>query len=505
MYDYTVAQNMVNQNDKAAAIKWLAGKSGYDDKTATELVEEIENLKNLSAEKKKIQDEISELKYGDAYERFRSDIYKIDGQTAEDANIGGIGMSLNDTKSVQKYVDKLKSEGYDGIIIKGTNYDADTMGGVNDQYVAFDPEQIKSVDNLNPTGNPDIRYDKNGRDLLEMHNRILAMRKSMQPSDNVKRIGSAAVAEIDADTLPAGYEMLKKYLETDPTTLVENAVGAKMDATDFPDKLKTYLEEEGYEVKPNVVDNLNTARRAIADKVAEDLSMEGASNYSTFVRTRSALQADNPGRGVGARNFTIDANNDQLYQTEAAKLDREYSDRLGIGRSFTPMSDKVISNDAKGYYMGGGIGVSPEHSTGETGVSTVAHERMHSWQDIRQGEWDDRVYDAVQELRDELKKHYHTKAQIREYRKSGADLDYYANNNEQEARMLQSYLDNEGYTDTWMKKVKDGTEWGDEVKPAFDKFYKKLRELSKLGVALPAVAALFGLSLNGGEGVDNIE
>ena len=158
MYDYAVAQNMVSQGNKEMAIKWLADKSSYDDKTATELIEEIDNLKKLADEKKKLQYEISELKYGDAYERFRTDIYKVDGQTAEDANVGGIGMALNDTKSVQKYVDNLKAQGYDGIIIKGTNYDADTMGGINDQYVAFYPEQIKNVDNKKPTKNKDIRY-----------------------------------------------------------------------------------------------------------------------------------------------------------------------------------------------------------------------------------------------------------------------------------------------------------------------------------------------------------
>ena len=158
MYDYSVAYNMVNQGDKDMAIKWLADKSSYDEKTATELIEEIDNMKMLEDEKKRIQDEISELKYGDAYERFRTDIYKVDGQTAEDANVGGIGMALRDDSSVQKYVDNLKAEGYDGIIIKGTNYDSDTMGGVNDQYVVFEPEQIKNVDNKRPTKNKDIRY-----------------------------------------------------------------------------------------------------------------------------------------------------------------------------------------------------------------------------------------------------------------------------------------------------------------------------------------------------------
>lgn len=499
MYHASVVDNMVRQGNKDMAIKWLSEKSGYDDKTATDLVEEIADRRNLEIEKKKLEDELDELKHSDAYERFRTDLYKIDGQKAGDANVGGIGMSLNDKNSVQKYVDKLKSEGYDGIIIKGTHYDSDTMGGINDQYVVFDPEQIKDVDNLNPTTNPDIRYSK-GDSLTDIANRIKAMNKAHELDNGVKRIGSGDVAEIDANTLPAGYNTIKKYLEADPNAMVEKAVGAKVDDYDvFPDKLRQWIEDEGYEAKPNVVDNLNIARRIVAEQTLDELNMEGASGYRKFLETRSGLQKDNPGKGVGPRSFTISANKDQLYQTDAAKLDREYSDRLGIGRSHTPMSDKVLSSDAQGYYMGGGIGINPLHASGESGVSTVAHERLHAWQDINSGDWDSRVGDAIDELRAELKKHYHTKDQIKEYRKSRSDLDYYADSKEQEARMLQSYLDNEGYTKTWRKQSGEKTEWGDEVKPAFDKFFKKLRALSKKGVALPAVAGLVGIGALAGE------
>ena len=43
-----------------------------------------------------------------------------------------------------------------------------------------------------------------------------------------------------------------------------------------------------------------------------------------------------------------------------------------------------------------------------------------------------------------------------------------------------------------MKNKYRAGEWGNEINPAFDKFFDKLRDLSKRGVALPALAALFG-------------
>ena len=106
-----------------------------------------------------IANQIEDLSYTDPYEQFRSHIYAMEGKSPSQANTGGVGMVMdNEDEAVRKYVEMLKKEEYDGIIIKGTNYDRNTMGSKNDQYVVFDPEQIKNVDNKKPTKNKDIRY-----------------------------------------------------------------------------------------------------------------------------------------------------------------------------------------------------------------------------------------------------------------------------------------------------------------------------------------------------------
>jgi hypothetical protein len=59
--------------------------------------------------------------------------------------------------------------------------------------------------------------------------------------------------------------------------------------------------------------------------------------------------------------------------------------------------------------------------------------------------------------------------------------------------MFQQYLQNKGYADApQLKNGSRANEWGDEINPAFDKFIDKLRDLSKRGIALPALTALFG-------------
>lgn len=108
-----------------------------------------------------VEREYNNKKYNDAYELFRTDIYKFAGKDANDANFGGTGMWLeNESEILQKYKDNLVKQGYDGIIIQGTNYDSETMGRKNTQYVAFNSNQIKNITNKKPTtSNPDIRYE----------------------------------------------------------------------------------------------------------------------------------------------------------------------------------------------------------------------------------------------------------------------------------------------------------------------------------------------------------
>lgn len=103
---------------------------------------------NLKEDLKKLKDEYYDLNFSDSFEKFKTDIYKMDGKNAYDANFGGMGLKLKNPKvAVEKYISMLKSAGYDGIFILKTEYDKKYAGGINDQYIAFNSNQIKSVNN----------------------------------------------------------------------------------------------------------------------------------------------------------------------------------------------------------------------------------------------------------------------------------------------------------------------------------------------------------------------
>ena len=74
--------------------------------------------------------------------------------------------------------------------------------------------------------------------------------------------------------------------------------------------------------------------------------------------------------------------------------------------------------------------------------------------------------------------------------------------------MVQDYLEYKNHT----KKYMGGNrkyEYDERIIKPFDKFYAKLRELSKKGIAIPALAGVFGLGVlankKDSEKLDNIE
>ena len=123
-------------------------------------------IAEINKKKKNIENKLYGVNYSDSYEKFRADIYEQEGKSSYDANVGGLGMGLSDPSgTIKKYINSLTDNRNDGIIIKNTRFDKSKAGGLNDQYVAFEPNQIKLEDGTNTTfdgNNPDIRFNDGG-------------------------------------------------------------------------------------------------------------------------------------------------------------------------------------------------------------------------------------------------------------------------------------------------------------------------------------------------------
>lgn len=330
-------------------------------------------------------------------------------------------------------------------------------------------------------------------------------------SNSVKRVGSKDVAKVDKKTLPVGWKELEKRMDLNymDDKIAKLAGKEKLRDVTLPD-MKKILDDMGYGVDPELlkidgeqIATYNALKDAIDDELAMEMSSKGGKAAPEFLKGRSGAAR---GRYAEPENFYLD------HQGRAGYLDAELSDRLGIGLSNTPLSDDLnnyTSRDAAGDYFATGIGLKPsEMLRGEKELSTMAHERLHSFQNTA-GDYAPEVGQAYNELHEALAPYKLNKKQIKDYHgKLGhGDPEYYLNDHEQEARMWQEYLDRAGYTKAENNSSKArrkflagrSEEFDPGIDNAFDQFLLKLRTLSKAGIALPAV----GLALLLGENYNN--
>lgn len=519
-----------------------------------------------------IANEIDNLSYTDPYEQFRSQVYAMEGKTPSQANVGGVGMAMNDEDAaVQKYIDMLKGEGYDGIIIKGTGYDQNVMGGPNDQYVVFDSNQIKSTNNLRPTENPDIMMSKlapGEADLaralanqdLSINNAKVAPGQLGLFDDMPTQTPKTGTRQTSLFDQPQdGLDYYGGDIETPAASgpvdrSVEDLTKIAIDESTLPKgwKKAQELANMGKRAKQIVLDpndpnrarnEYNVALYSDAQygrnmPVADIIDKLGQIQYGREIDRGAARlladQLDESGDEF-AKKFVTGAaeaggNISHYRDAPKAKLaDEQLSNLLNIGRSNSMLSDSLAnpsSRNARGDQWKGTINLDGKSIAkgSDGGISTFGHERLHAFQDAGNMGYDQRVVDAYNELHDDLSKIYHSDSQIR--KDYGSDVKYWSKPIEQEARMAQFYLEDKfgvkgaqrvperdangkaiRYKDDGTiadpnnlldyytgKPAYKGEFEGDRkaINAAFDKFRGKLQDLTRKGVALPALTALFG-------------
>lgn len=241
-------------------------------------------------------------------------------------------------------------------------------------------------------------------------------------------------------------------------------------------------------------------REEVEYKMAKDIS-KSLKGISVDAQTGEVMP-------LTAKNLErLDPKKHSFRTGYTAAADEAFSERLGIAPGNTPKYNGRI--DVRGAYgryshpmygVGGDLAIFERKiDNPEDAISSVAHERLHSFQNEttnsanNAGRYSKEVEDAFKDLRKDLEQHYKSWDETAKRYGGGRGNVYWNSAKEQEARMLETYLQNKGYTDApGMKNKYRAGEWGNEINPAFDKFFDKLRDLSKRGVALPALTALFG-------------
>ena len=262
-----------------------------------EAMEDGEKVFNLMKQERELVKQYAFYRGSDPYEQFRTDVYAVAGRP-EDANVGGgIGMALNNFNEViDQYREQLKAQGYDGIIIEDTKYDRRFAGTEKTtQYIAFDPEQIKSATQNIGTfrrNNPDIRYMLSLSGAVFISNARLAVEHITQqkatPEQWLRMIEKAGGVKAGEDRWTGLSDWLRNSQEKTLTKeqvlqyIVENQIRieevhyAENGATDgiptdLQEKFRNYISEEQ-----------QSAWQRLADEHGEDYAEDvfGEIDYS---------------------------------------------------------------------------------------------------------------------------------------------------------------------------------------------------------------------------------
>ena len=275
--------------------------------------------------------------------------------------------------------------------------------------------------------------------------------------------------------------------------LIEKEIGGKMDKN----SLATYLfgDMDDTTRKDFIKKNLYTTKDYDVDDLTESILKNWARRKAIASGTMNKYNID---------NLALAAGNKTIRQGYTGALDSALSERLGIAPGNTyKQNGEFDTPGALGRYIGSESRpdfnnyMVKEVPDIEEALNTAGHERLHSFQaeSRLENRYSKEVADAYNELASDLKKAsaYKSDAEIKNRYKKGAE--YWGDADEQEARMLQQYLGARGFTDYNKRDARTygGLEFdNDKIVPAFDKFFDKLRDLSKRGVALPAITALLG-------------
>lgn len=197
----------------------------------------------------------------------------------------------------------LQDNGYDGIIN-------------GDTYVAFEPNQIKNIDNLTPTKNDDIRYSKNE----ELDNSSFSLQKKYDDIKNQREELRQKNLELKQQrndiisTIP-NYNMFEKYNETSNIDeQIDKNHQKSLELYEEQKKLEKQLEEAKQQEKQKKIDEVNKRTTPFKDKQFKIIQKSNpmTDDYHTGIRqpgeirtwTEAMYDAEKDGEGYSWGDFT---------------------------------------------------------------------------------------------------------------------------------------------------------------------------------------------------------
>ncbi len=193
---YANIKNPLQVRDRSELVFRLAKMSPeYEALKAKSDVVDKEYSRKFEKAKKDFVDFIAEWRRQNP-NASRSALYEVDGFNrvfdAEDNIVEEWGKVKDELalQAKETITAALRNNGYDGVII---SEDSGSFGRTTDAYIALDANQVKRTDNLNPTGDPDIRYQL--KSAAELEQEVRELKKERRALENRNKVLTERVAK----------------------------------------------------------------------------------------------------------------------------------------------------------------------------------------------------------------------------------------------------------------------------------------------------------------------
>lgn len=303
--DISVYQKAVS--DIESQIKQLEAqrKSAPDWNTEKQIYKQIANLEeNILPRAKAL---VNQLKRdsGDPFKIFESEVAKYG--------------------SPEKYVEALKKEGFDGVVIKGTSYDAEK--GVNDQIAVFDPSQIKTKSQLTDIWNKANKPTLPSKPIFET-----VPESAMRPKGpkGVKERGFVTTVKESPQTEAATLTILKQAdgsYKVKPNRILEKQANERI-ASNVADA-KTYA-----------MTQTDDQAVATAGQLIKYFQAKGDYGQAAEVASQAAKTLTEAGRAIQAATLYNKLNPEGILQYASSKMQK-------VGKKLDAESAEILTDMAK--------------------------------------------------------------------------------------------------------------------------------------------------------------
>ena len=207
---------------------------------------------------------------------------------------------FSDSNKSKIFTDTLIKNGYDGIVFEYEGGMADIFGNDTKEIVAFNSNQIKNVDNTNPTDDADIRYSLSEEEKAQIrYDRLYGVESDKELAKERRKINKEYPGYFSENTDDFGYEITpeqKEYFKDTKAKGINNSLTTVFHTMTSPNVQFNEFNPvgtPGYRFGKQIVNFFTDSYIMSSSYADDDYSMADTSKFNNLDEVNAWLESEN--------------------------------------------------------------------------------------------------------------------------------------------------------------------------------------------------------------------